>query len=253
MVRQTLSDADRLVVPSGPIRDLLQQRAPQTGHKWLPISLGVDTSLFSPSADKTRPSDNLFTFVAVGSIVPVKGYGLMLRSFARLITILERAAEGSARLLIVGSGPLEGRMRRAIHDLGLQGYVTLMGEVPHEHLPDLFRGAHSFLHTAWHEAQCMAALEAMSCGLPWIAPPVGIFPDVDRRGVNLSSGLCVEERTPNAFAEAMLKMVRMPTTERENRGELARTRTILRRYDLTKQAAMLATMLEIISQSTSNG
>jgi glycosyltransferase involved in cell wall biosynthesis len=239
MVRETLAHADRLVVPSGYVRSLLERRSPETRDKWVPYSLGVDTELFSPGERGAKGEGRPFTFIAVGSLVPVKRYGLMLRSFARLVSTLRETGEDMVRLQIVGSGPLEGRIRRAINDLGLEGYVSLMGEVPHERLPEVYRSADCFLHTAWHEAQCMAGLEAMSCGLPWIAPPIGAFPDADWKGVRLTSGFLVAKRTPATFAAAMLRMLQMPEEERRKRGELARTRTVLRRYDIKRIAKSL--------------
>jgi glycosyltransferase involved in cell wall biosynthesis len=240
MVRQTLAHADRLLHPSGPMLDLLRRRAPDASARGFPMSLGVDTDLFSPGVQAAGGEERPFTFVAVGSLIPVKGYGLMLRSFAQVVSTLRETGEDTVRLQIVGSGSLKVRIGRAIADLGLEGYVSLLGEVPHERLPEVYRSADCFLHTAWHEAQCMAGLEAMSCGLPWIAPPVGAFPDADWEGVKLTSGFLVEGRTAHAFARAMLRMVEMPEEERRKRGELARTRTVLRRYDLKRNTKMLA-------------
>jgi glycosyltransferase involved in cell wall biosynthesis len=248
MVRQTLARADRLIVPSGPIRDLLERRAPETADKWLPIPLGVDTSLFSPHEVAKKPPSDPFTFVAVGSLIPVKGYGLMLRSFARLVDTLNTNADRSARLLIVGGGPLEGRVQRAIHELGLQGYVSELGEVPHERLPEIYHNAHCFLHTAWHEAQCMAALEAMACGLPWIGPPVGVFPDLNPPNPAKHSGICVRAHVPSAFAGAMWDMVYAHDEKRKKMSRNAR-RTILERYDVTDQAQMVLLTIGAINQS----
>ena len=181
MVKETLSHANLLTVPSEPVMRALHRmpgspikEAKVDARRW---SLGVDTDMFAP-AERSHQTERPFTFVTVGSLVPVKGHRLLIKGFAGLRQ--SRKQEIHARLRIVGDGPLRPALLSLVTELDLQGYVTLEGEVPHENLPALYNECDAFLLGSYYEAQCMAVLEAMSCRLPWVAPLVGCIPDVAR-------------------------------------------------------------------------
>jgi glycosyltransferase involved in cell wall biosynthesis len=235
-VRSALRHANVVTVPSTPIRDAAIAsglvRASQV-KKW---PLGVDTDMFEPgghSGKEARP----FTFVAVGSLIAIKGYELLLKSFAKLL-----ALEPTACLRIVGSGPLESELRNLAKGLHLEGYVDFVGEVSHDRLPRLYQGADCFVIGSWHEAQCMAALEAMACGLPWVAPAVGALADVSASMDDTPTGIRVKERDPAKFAGAMQEMMSLPQEVRAEWGRNSHT-VIETGYALATQTRRLLQLL----------
>ncbi|MBA3341018.1 MAG: glycosyltransferase family 4 protein [Gemmatimonadaceae bacterium] len=75
----------------------------------------------------------------------------------------------SARLILLGDGPLEREVRRLIRDLGLQDPIHTPGRVPYESLPDYFRPAAAYVSAAVSDGTSVSLLEAMACGLPVVA------------------------------------------------------------------------------------
>ncbi|HXC60895.1 MAG TPA: glycosyltransferase, partial [Steroidobacteraceae bacterium] len=63
------------------------------------------------------------TLIAAGRLVPEKGFDVLIDAFARL-------QDASARLIIIGSGPEELRLRQQVQRLGLSDRVRLPGPVP---------------------------------------------------------------------------------------------------------------------------
>ena len=61
------------------------------------------------------------SIVSVGRLVPLKGFDLLIRAFARLDPSLR------ARLVIIGDGDERGSLERLIAELALTGRVTLVG------------------------------------------------------------------------------------------------------------------------------
>ena len=239
LVASTLRGATILTTPSSPVRVALDARAIPRPDRVLDWPLGVDTELFTPSDNLRVQGATPFTFIAVGSLVPVKGHDLLLHALARL----RKMGSCEARLHIIGSGPLHQRLHTLAANLGLEGYVDFVGEVPHEMLPHEYATSDCFIIGSWHEAQCMAGLEAMACGLPWIAPPVGALSDLDSDGALSPTGICVDRRDADAWAEAMRKLICLPPEERANWGYNARD-LVVRRYNLTTQTAALLAMLD---------
>jgi len=239
LVTSTIARADLLTVPSKPIR-----RSLENSHRVLPSRLcdwapGVDTAKFSPATNSLRTREP-FQFVTAGSLIPIKGHDLVIRALA---LVREQSPELDVRLRIIGDGPLRPLLSQLVTQLGLKGYVTFEGEIRHERLPQAFRASDAFLLGSWHEAQCMAALEAMSCGLPWVAPPVGAVWDVRRQMGDKPSGVPFCDRNPVSTAAAMTQLLELTQAEFTEYGRRART-TIMENYSLDVQTGKLLELLK---------
>jgi glycosyltransferase involved in cell wall biosynthesis len=247
LVRSTLKQADCLTVPSRFIKHALlhgpaAHSLRASVEEWAP---GVDTALFTPADGPHGGADShqTFTFVTAGSLIPVKQHSWLLEAMA---VIKQAAPECPVRLQIAGAGPLMSVLLSQVVALQLQRHVDFLGEVPHHALPDLYRQAHCFVLGSLHEAQCMAVLEAMACGLPWVGPAVGALADIAATGPSSApTGIAVQERTPEALARAMLEMMHLPDATRRQWGMQARRR-IVANYQLgTQTSRLLSIMLRL--------
>jgi glycosyltransferase involved in cell wall biosynthesis len=135
------------------------------------LPLGVDTRLFRP--DDARATARL---LHVGTLTPVKDQGTLLAAFAEL-----RRRHSGVALDIVGDGPLRPTLERLAYSLGLAEAVRFLGARDHAELAMLYPAARTFVVTSRHEAQCMVALEAASCGIPIVGTRVGVLPELAPR------------------------------------------------------------------------
>ena len=245
LLNHTLALADRLTVPSRQMLDLLGTEFPGADQKAVRWPLGVDTARFE-AATRDGDSHHAFTFLTVGSLIPVKNQTWLLRSFSDL---RHRRPDLDLRLVIVGDGPLMPYLSRLANHLQLRGYVTFAGNVPHDKLPQVYRSASAFLLGSWHEAQCMAALEAMSCGLPWIGPLVGALADIgaDQERSGHTSGVLVGERSIYALSHAMEQVASL-SKDNYHKWSANAAATIRRDYDLAIQTARLERLLVRLTQ-----
>jgi glycosyltransferase involved in cell wall biosynthesis len=82
-------------------------------------------------------------------------------------------------LIIGGDGPLRKRLEILVGELGLKGRVSFAGRVPEAQLPLMYGAADAFvLPTAELECFGLIVLEALACGRPVLATPVGAIPEV---------------------------------------------------------------------------
>lgn len=243
LVGASLRSADLLTVPSTVMKRALMRQSgiePRKVREW---ALGVDTQMFYPNersaGERPQQSDRPFTFIDVGSLVAVKGHDLVLRGFADLRRM---APELDVRLQVVGDGPLLPRLRSLAAQRELTGYVDFTGGVSHEMLPAMYRNADCFVIGSWHEAQCMAGLEAMASGLPWVGPPVGALSDVAWYCGEKPSGVLVRGRNAEAFAHTMLAIA---SQSGETRSEWGRQscEVVRKHYDLQRQTERLLEMV----------
>jgi glycosyltransferase involved in cell wall biosynthesis len=112
----------------------------------------------------------VFNLVAVGSIIPRKGYDVLVAALAEI-------REMNWRLNIVGSTDLSPKtalsLRQQIARCDLQRRIVLCGELDQARLEDAFDRAHVFVMPSRFEGYGMALTEAMACGLPIVTTSGG--------------------------------------------------------------------------------
>jgi L-malate glycosyltransferase len=173
------------------------------------IPLGVDArGRYAPPARRDpayrrmlgiAPGD--VAFAQVGALVPHKEHGLLLEAFSRVAAEIPRA-----RLLIVGAGPEEARLREMVETRGLARSVVFTGYVDDpafwlRHVAD----AHVL--ASREEGLGLATLEASACGLPVVGGDgTGVRETIEHG----RTGFLFPPGDAAALADAMLRLARDP-------------------------------------------
>ena len=112
---------------------------------------------------------------------------------------------------IAGKGHLQSSLYKAVQKEGLQKKVHFLGFLDEEGIEEFFSGIDIFVLPSRQETFGMAALEAMSAGLPVIATRVGGIPEVVRDG---ETGMLVPEKDTIALAEAIRELSQHPKKQK---------------------------------------
>jgi glycosyltransferase involved in cell wall biosynthesis len=139
---------------------------------------GVDPR-FSTSDDVPRSTRPLV--VAVGRLVPVKRYDLLLAACAEA-----RRAVPDLELVIVGEGYERPALDEIVRDLDADGWVRFAGHLRDHELVDLYRRAWIVASASAREGWGMSLTEAAACGTPAVATDIHGHRDAVRDG---SSGV----------------------------------------------------------------
>lgn len=109
--------------------------------------------------------------VATQRLAPRKRVAPLVDIVAAAHRRLGTDASGAPRLhlTVIGSGPEETRVRGHVHRLGLDGVVSLVGQLQRDELRARYAGEHVFVAPARLEAFGIAGLEARAAGLPVVA------------------------------------------------------------------------------------
>jgi glycosyltransferase involved in cell wall biosynthesis len=147
--------------------------------------LGVDRELFANTATTAERPDR-HVIVSPGRLVWEKGHQDVLRAVAALrqgvVTGLA-SADPPPKVLLIGSGPEERRLRRYALDLGIADGVEIRHTVPYAEMPEIYaRGSCLVLGSlpvwSWEEQFGFVLVEAACSGLPVLASTSGAIPEV---------------------------------------------------------------------------
>ncbi|PQO27236.1 glycosyl transferase family 1 [Blastopirellula marina] len=218
--RQLTSVTDRFIGVAAPHGKYLIDVEGFPPEKVTVIPNGIDTDRFVPNAEartKIRQELNIGEEVAVCGIVaalrPEKDHALFLRAAAR---VHERCP--SSHFLIVGDGPERASIEALRSELGLDDCVTLTGS--RSDIPELLAAMDCFALTSKNEASPVSILEAMSAGLPVVAPRVGSIPDAIDDSVN---GILVEASNLEQTADGLTTLME-GAPRRSEMGKSARAK-----------------------------
>lgn len=178
---------------------------------------GVDHSMFAPGSKSEARRRLGIEFgpilLFVGRIQPLKGIDVAIEALS-----LVRDDHPLARLVVVG-GPsgAEGRaevvhLQRLAAERGLENAVVFRPPEVHETLADFYLASDVLLVPSRSESFGLVAAEAQASGLPVVAAAVGglQYAVADRK-----SGYLVDGYNPEAWAEAVLRVIEDQTISRE--------------------------------------
>jgi phosphatidylinositol alpha-1,6-mannosyltransferase len=141
---------------------------------------GVDINKFKPRPDWAELrrefglEEEKKIVLFVGRLYHRKGLEILLRSIPAVIQEF-----GDVKFAISGTGfkKKEESLRKLAKELETEDYVTFLGYVPDEKLPNLYSASDIFVLPAIYENFPFAILEAQATGLPVISTKVGGIPE----------------------------------------------------------------------------
>lgn len=161
-------------------------------------------SVVRPGNDPVPPargsSDALVRLLSVGSIVPGKGYDLLIAALAAIADLpwhLTIAGDRTRNLAAAS------RLDADISAHGLGERVAVLGAVPPERILELYSASDLFVLASRFEGYGMALAEAIAHGLPVVSTTAGAIPDTVPAGV----GLLVPPNDVAAFAQALRRLI----------------------------------------------
>lgn len=167
---------------------------------------GVDTKRFCPPADRAaawkatgHPGD--YGIATVGRIRPEKGTDRFVDTMIEALPQLP----GATALVIGKAAPEHRDFLKALRDkvtaAGLADRLLFPGEVPNEAMPGLMRSLSLLVALPRYEGYGVTPLEAMACGVPFVASDAGAYREFSGSG---TCGTIVREGDASGAIVAIL-------------------------------------------------
>lgn len=182
ITRFSITRSDAVTVPSAYLR-----RATWRGFdipESVPIDVitnFVDTARYAPVRDRAclralfpALRDHEPVLIHVSNFRPVK----RIADVVAIFTEVHR--HRPCRLVMVGDGPERSPAERMLREMGLEGRVAFLGK--QDRFEELVAASDVFLLPSEQESFGLAALEALSCGIPVVASDLGGIPELVTHG-----------------------------------------------------------------------
>ncbi len=181
--RLTYSLAKHVIVVSEQARDFMMKEEKVDGDKIIHINLAYDFSIYGkPDAEKVKSIKAGFedhvTLLSVGRFTHYKRFDVAIETLKRL-----REKGIKARLILLGRGDEEGKLKKLVADLGLSDLVMMPGYV--SNVLDYMAACDFLVHPSLSESSCVTIKEAALVHRPVIVcKGVGDFDDYIEHGKN---------------------------------------------------------------------
>ena len=200
LTRPVVRAARRLLVVSEDLGRVAVDGYGAEPHRIRAIPNGCDASLFHPG-DRSAArralgmAEDAEVVLYVGRLVAEKGLRELLQASRRLSTEQPRA-----RVVLVGEGPLRGELDAALAaDPSLP--LQLAGAQAPADVARWMVAADVVTLPSYSEGHPNVLVEALACGRPVVATPVGGIPEV----VDAANGVLVPARDADALAAALVQ------------------------------------------------
>lgn len=200
------------------------------------ISNGVDIDKFShgfpaiPVRERYNLGDNIVIMVAC-RLRPIKGVDVLIDSFNKLTKKFS-----NLRLLIVGDGEDEDKLKNKVLSLDLKEKVVFTGWVPYGQVPSYYAACDIFVQSnrvyqGFAEGQGISLMEAALAAKPAVSTLTGGIPEVV---ANNETGFLVAPESVDELAEKIEYLIANPEIAKKM-GEKAR-QIAKEKFDIRKNA-----------------
>jgi glycosyltransferase involved in cell wall biosynthesis len=206
MIHKVLRKVEKILVSAPGLIDVSDYLPPYRDRcEVIPLGLNLEwTESAGTRVDRVnqiRRECGTPLILFVGRLVYYKGLSYLVEAMSMV---------RDATLVIIGSGPLRGRLLADIARFGLEERIRVFPHVPEDELHAFYEACDMLVlpSTERSESFGLVQVEAMACGKPAVSTRIGTgVPFVNLDGV---TGLTVPPRDSVALAEALEKLVADP-------------------------------------------
>jgi len=192
---QRINQAGNIMALSDYTRDSINKMPKVAIDNVLPMP--VDVERFVPKKNENES-------IKIGFIGrfedPRKNISLLLNAFSLCLQHVEQ--KSNLELILIGDTPSD-RTQMLFQQLNISENITVTPYIENDQLPEQFQQLSVFVIPSHQEGLCIAALEAMSCGVPVISTRCGGPESYLQHGEN---GLLVDDN-PSALKQAILQII----------------------------------------------
>ena len=181
---------------------LLREAQNYTEKKFMVIPFGIDINEFKPTNTRLQFEN---TDIVIGTVKHLEHkYGLeyLLETFSILT---KNFPDQSLKLLIVGGGSMEHRLKELAKKLMVDNNTVFTGKVSHNKISEYHNMMDIEVYLSDFESFGVSVIEASACEKPVVVSDVGGLPEVVDHN---ETGIIVPPKNPQLAARAIGNLIR---------------------------------------------
>ena len=168
----------------------------------------------NPDFEISRPLNQRQTIVGyIGRMSREKG----VLNLVKAISVICNQMNG-VKFLLGGGGPLLEQVEKELTGLIAQDRAKVLDWIPHNELPGYLNEMKLLVLPSHYEGLPTIVLEAMACGTPVLAVPVGAVPDII---ADAKTGFIMEDNSPECIAKNIIRALNHPNLDQISRNGAA--------------------------------
>jgi colanic acid/amylovoran biosynthesis glycosyltransferase len=204
-LEKLMNDAAVVVTVSDYTARFLNGKFPKCAWKVKRVYNGLDLAPFEAIERKTEAPER-FQIMSVGRLIEKKGFDDLIKSCA----LLKKKGAPEFHCVIAGDGPMEDELEALIDETDTRDVMTLAGAKSQSEIKEMLGATDIFALPCVTEKLGgkdnlpTVIMEAMAVGIPNVSTRLAGVPEMVAEG---ETGLLTDERQPEDFADALLKML----------------------------------------------
>lgn len=186
--------ADKIAYQSDFARNWWEREKGKTKCLSIVIHNGVDLEDFSPSGEENYTNGSLRVLIVEGSLLG--GYEFGLKNAVKLCARIAHSHNNDRQVELLVAGKVSPAQKERTRDwIHLHGHadhliINWLGEVPHNRIVEVYRGAHMLFSADINAACPNSVIESLACGTPVIAFETGSLAELlgDEGGITVPYG-----------------------------------------------------------------
>ena len=161
----------------------------------------------------------------IGAVSKAKGIPNLLKAIPMVLN-----EKMDIQFLLGGAGDMEEELKTFLEEQNLERGAVFVGWIPHTNIPKYLNEFKLLVLPSYSEGLPNIMLEAMACGTPVLATPVGAILDVLR---DEQTGFIMEDNSPESIARNVIRALNYPKL-----GEVAENARNIVGREYTHEAAV---------------
>lgn len=227
MVNEYYNHFNLVIGPCRYTKKILKQYGLKT--KAIVISNGINLSEFNPKMESKKflqafnLKDEDPKILFIGRLSKEKGVEFLIDAF---VHVLKRIPD--AKLIIVGTGFLENKIKQEVNEMNLRKNIIITGFISDKMLKEIYASSNVFVLPSSAEFQPLVLLEAIAMGLPVIGTKITGIPELV---INNFNGFTFEHKNSKDLVNKIIKIL----TDKNLQKKFSRNSLILsKKHDIKK-------------------
>ena len=205
ITKYIMNHSDMVTCDAEIVKQMIIKQTGFPAEKIVVFPWGLELDQFSPNVDGSKIKEKMgwkdnIVIIMNRRFFPIYGIEYFIKALPKVIKICPEV-----RVLLIGIGPLEKKLRQMIKEYKIGNYIHFVGWINLREMPKYLNASDIYVSSSLSDGASMSLLEAMACGLPVIVTDIPAILEWVKDGYN---GYVVPTKNVDILADKISQLVK---------------------------------------------